>query len=794
MKNNAWKILMIPLMLVLTLSLVQAALLVNVVTDEFSIESPLPVRNVKACECGMRTEIIEVTNLGDFKTLFNAEIFSPLADQISLSRTSFSLAPGEKTRIHAYINAPCDTSISSFYMVKVSTNYGRSKELYKEFTSQRCQNIKFTSNMLNETIYPGETAQIEIELQNVAEFEDTFKIMPTANVPFAYMSRDTVTLEPDEKTKVILFTKLPVSVYGQINQPFVINSEKGRNSAEGFESYEIIKDYDYAIKTEEFEINVCEDVTSKKIISFENLAGTANEYYLSIKAPYFVNLSQDALSLNAYENDSITMNIAPSQHDIGEYEVVLSAQSKYGEMAKEKYFKIKVNDCYGSEAGFEDGASTATDKACCGEKEYEFTLTNRGTYEEVYQLSVDSEGWVSLDESDEYVRLRPSQSAVVKVKAELPCTDSEKISFITIKQLKAPYQTHELRLDLESLSERSCYNVELLQQSYAINYESNSIPLLLKHTGLKGGVYDLELGELQSKFISLEENETKFEPGEMKVIHVTLDNQSGYEAGTYLNKLSLTITPEDKDIDYDRQFWIVLKDKSFLAKVWEYITNFNYTRIGVCGLASLVLLAILICTSALVVYLRTDKDLKIKRIKASQIKKLRMLNIALVALLLAGLLLLVLLGSPDESRFYESASNETSPLFHEWKQSTAYKIDVDQYFTDPDLDILSYTASQPNHIQVRIDNGFATLTPEHGWSGTEHIVFTANDNKGGMTDSDVMTLSVIKKRPMSFMDFWNLYCKQVNITLLMLILLTCLMITDVVEEKGYKRYLPNRRK
>ncbi|MBN2142371.1 hypothetical protein JW711_03495 [Candidatus Woesearchaeota archaeon] len=780
-----------PMILVLTLSLAEAALYVNVVTDEFSIESPYPVQSVKTCQCGLRTEVVEITNLGDFTTLFDVELFSPMSQYITLSRGSFSLKPGEATKIHVYIDAPCDLPISSFYVVQVSTNYGRSKELYKEFTSQKCQNIKFESSMLNDTIYPGEEAQLEIELQNVAEFTDTFKIVPTNNLPYAWISRDSVTLEPDEKTAVVIHTTLPLGSYGEVEQAFSIESEKGKNSAFGSEKYEIVKDYDFAIQTEDFKVDACEDVLNKQVIMFKNLARTPNEYYLSLKAPYFVNLSQYSLTLDGEEEDAIVMNVAPSQADIGKYTVILEARTKFGDVVKTKTFDLNVKDCFESSADISESGHVK-DQSCTGEKEYELRIVNKGLYEEAYQIEVDSEGWLSVSEDNEFVRLRPAQEVIVPIKAVLPPVDETKTSFVLVKQLRAPYQTHEIRLDIESLSERTCYNVDLIQQTYEINYETPVIPLLLKHTGLKGGEYSLELGELDSKFVSLEEDTVTFEPGEFKVIHITPTNQSAYKTGTYLNKLSLTIKPTDKTIDYDRQFWIVLKDKSFLSKAWSYIKNFNYTRIGVCGAIGVILFVIALTLAVLAAGMKSNKDLKIKRIKASRIKNLKVLNIIMTALILAGLVFLIFMGTPDETRFYDQGSNQTGPLFHEWKQNTAYKLNLDYYFTDPDMDVLVYTASQPDHIQIRIEGSIATLTPEHGWSGEENVVFTASDEKGGITDSDVMTLSVVKKNPMDFFDYWSLYCKQVNIVLMMVILALLLVITDVVEERGYRRYLPRR--
>jgi len=806
MKQKAFlNILVLSLVLMLFAVPSQGALIVNKVTDEFSLESPYPVDNVKSCECGTRTEILMVKNLGDFETLYSVEIDSPIRDLITLSEGSFDLAPGKEKKVFVYISAPCDTSLNTFYVAKVCTNYGRSKEIYKNFVSQRCQNIKFESDIVNEEILPGDTTTIKVDIQNVGEFEDTFRVIPEAYKEYTALSEESITLAPDQEKSIYIYIKLPLSVYGKQSMPFIVTSEKNKEAERGIEDFIIEQDYDYALKTDSLELSACEDVERKETITFQNLAKTPNKYFLKLSAPGFVSLSQEELTLNPGEKDTITLNIKPTQADVGEYNIFLSSATEFGNMKKEKSFKLTVKDCFDTKISirYDDcapgcsekdhaGYNSLKDKACSGEREYLLNIRNDGLNEETYELTVDGEGWVIIDEENQFVRLRPSQQINIPVKANLPDMDEKQISFVMVKQLKAPYEAHEIKIELESLSQRSCYNVELLQDSYTIDYETQSIPLLLRNTGLNGGSYKIELGELDSKFVYLEDDELMFDAGESKVLRVSPKDFAEYKEGTYLNKLNLKISPTSKEISYDRQFWVVLKDKSFLYKAFAFIKGFDYTRIGLCGLATLILLVILGIAAIVLVYMKLKKDMKIKRIKAKCMKKLRMVNTAIIGLLIICVVVLFLIGNPDMGRFYEQPTENNSTLYHEWRQNTPYQADLEQYFADPDLDTLSYTASQPDHIQVKIDGSKATLTPEFGWSGTEHIVFTASDDNGGATDSDVMTLHILKRVPAGVLGYWNTYCKQMNLILMILILVAALLVMDIVEEKGYKYYNPRK--
>ena len=778
----------------LLVSTAQAELIINKVTDEFSVESPYPVHNLKACQCSKRTDILEIKNIGDFEALFKVEIYSPIKDLITLSDDTFELTPGEDNKVYVYIEVPCDEPLNTYYTAVVRTNYGRSKEIYKEVVSSKCQSIKFENKVVNGQILPGEITTIQIDLQNVGDFTDTFKITPELYKEFTVLSQDEVSLAPDEQKKVFMYVKFPLSQYGKIDFPFTITSEKSQNIVRGVQSFSIERDYDFSIKTDALEMDACEDVSKEAKLTITNLANTPNKYYLQLIGPSFVKLSQDSFELEAGKENTVSIIITPTEKEIGAYDLVLKARTEYGDMYKEKSFKLRVNKCFASGATLEGYNEIVSDKACCGEKIFTLNIRNDGLYEEAYEITTDSPGWVSVAEENRFIRLKPSQNINLPVKLSFPCVDAKQTSFIIMKQLRAPYQTHEIKVELESVTQRTCYNVNLLQDKYRINYETKSIPMLLQNTGLRGGTYKLELGELDSRFVYLDEETMSFEPGETKVLHVYPRNYTAYNEGTYLNKITLTMSLlDDKlDIDYQRQFWVVLRDKDFISKAIDFLRNFNYSRIGWCGLLTLILLGVAGIMLIIVAYMRFKPDLKMKRIKASRMKIIRVVNIILIFLLILSILALILIGNPKTERFYEQPSQNKTGLTHEWKQNTDYQVSLEQYFADPDLDVLSYTSSQPDHVDVKISGNIATLRPEHNWAGEEQIVFTANDKKGGVTDSPIMTLKVLKKQPVGLLGYWNAYCTHINIVLFIVFILLVLLFFDIVEEKGYTYYNPRK--
>ncbi|MFH0979025.1 MAG: Ig-like domain-containing protein [Candidatus Woesearchaeota archaeon] len=77
-------------------------------------------------------------------------------------------------------------------------------------------------------------------------------------------------------------------------------------------------------------------------------------------------------------------------------------------------------------------------------------------------------------------------------------------------------------------------------------------------------------------------------------------------------------------------------------------------------------------------------------------------------------------------------------------QDSELKVNLSKAFTDPDMDILSFSSTQPAHITAMIAGETATLIPEKGFTGTDKIEFFVEDTKGGSASSGELTICVSK--------------------------------------------------
>ena len=129
--------------------------------------------------------------------------------------------------------------------------------------------------------------------------------------------------------------------------------------------------------------------------------------------------------------------------------------------------------------------------------------------------------------------------------------------------------------------------------------------------------------------------------------------------------------------------------------------------------------------------------------------------------------------------FYDESVCDSS-YYIRFDEDTRFKLDLANWFYDPDSDDLEYSASEVDNVKLKISNNLVTLTPEKNWYGIEEIVFYADDGKGGTAESRKFYVHVLDKKEFFIQDFVLDYYLYLFIGLGLILLLIIMFLVFLI--------------
>ncbi len=739
-------------------------IIVNKYVHQFTVSSLYP--EIQACQCSPKSDLIEIKNLGDFSATFNVAIESDHRDWFTLSEDTFEMGPNEVKKVYVYLNAPCDVYGNFQYLIKVRSSFGRERQILKNFNIDKCQNLKMILTSYQDDVGPCEPAKYDIYVENVGLFREDYRLdFGNAN-DYVNINTTEFSLDSGESRTLPSTITFPCDVYGDKKIQFNAFSQRNLLQASVTKDLNIRRDYDYSVSFEGLheagENAVCTQVETDYSFKIKNNANIRNTINIDLNGPSYAGISNDTLVLNPGEEKTVKIWFNPAYEDRGKETITLTLDSELGNIVKKYKFDMDFQSCFKHLLSLK---LPEGEKFCSGNLEVPVEVLNDGN--RMQEFVIEADGTVNTRIRQPVLKLAESEKGTTVMDVSVPSADGKQSVYVTATNVKNSDLKEGKLFEFESVSDNSCYLVDLGKKKFKINYDDTVIPVIVNHKGLRNGKYDVSYsGE---GIAELEENAILFtENGQHAVLHLRL-NQEKYLEGDY--KGTIKIISEESGQEYNYDINIRLRDKNFLVKLYEYFVYKVTNCIGILyGILLLLVLLGIIGAGAV----KTAKEKKKKEHKAKFIKTFtgKLVSFVLILLALLFLVLIIVAQKPSTEDFYQKPFETSySNLYHEWGMNTRYTMDVSKYFKDPDSDKLSFSASQLEHISIKIEGPKAILVPEHNWYGQEKVVFTATDNKGGFADSDLITLSVVPKKNLGILDYW---CYYSNIIILILLILICL--------------------
>lgn len=766
------------------------------ISNDFYVTSAFDKLSV--CECSTKFDTIMLTNTGTYDAIFTIKTSEETTGKVTFSENTLDIKSGESKDIFIYYNAKCASGSEDITFI-ISSNLGPQKEIKKQFTTEKCQNLQMWvidhQKLENTTrpIMPCTEAKYNIGVKNVGTYTETYTISNNYESNTKY-SANTVTLIPGQAFEFNATLKFDCSVYGDKEITFTAESINNALEAQLSTKLTILRAYDYAVSInnnydESQSLMTCNKVYIYFVpVTIKNTATFDNNYTLSFEdKPDFVTYSgieltkDNEFSLKAGEEKTLLLNIDTHKYrfEVKNETFSVNFKSELGDIEKSKIITLNLQPCYEfSVKILDDDSSKSNAKEMCSEYPYNYdvSIANNGKFTETILLNLEGVP-LGFELSKNNLTLAPGQNRTIKLLIVGP--ETKEIYKATIVARISNGLSESDELWAKTYTKQLCHEIKFNNNKFRINYDPKLLTAEIENKGIVDGIYDLKWNEDKTNLITLNEETISLKAGEKKAIHFNVSS-AGKKEAKYIGEL--TITEQGSDTEYKENIEVTLKDKSMLRKTFEYFLYGN-----VCRQFSLYeLFGILIVVALIAFFILKGPHYKYKfwnRVKAKKIILLILLCVFLSALIF----IILIAGLPkSHNQVYNLTENYTQLKF-EMLENDKFSLDASKFFTDPDNNTLKYTVSESKHIKSIINGNIITFYPDYAWFGNESVIITASDSFGGYVDSPSISLIVKHKPGMTGLQWYNLYCWYVNLAIFLIILILIFLMFVVKQEKRTRK-------
>lgn len=735
--------------------------------------------NPSVCSCSAKTDRILIQNTGSFGADFT--ITTNLPQYVTVPKGIMHLEKGESAYVDLLISAACGVTDSQTYKVTIKSNLGREQVITRPLSINKCQSINAKLYADNTEIRPCQPVEYNVTVQNPAPFDEKYVVSPTTFTD----SFDNKAYElniPAGQTGIADFKlNLDCSIYGDKEISFNVVSVNNNMQATLNHNLKINQNYTFETKVSN-SISACTE--EKKIIPvlINNTSPVYNEYHLELQgAPSFVALETNYMDLMPGEEKSVNLEIYPKSKNVNVYKFTLIIKTAKGDRVVEQPIELNSKDCY--ELSLQPKFDTPKN-ICSGKNEFVITVKNNGDSSENINLWTTGSTYASLKDTNMDLNAGESKDVPLYVNP-MDDVNNKEFSFMVQanlngKSVSKTWSTKELRFITHN--QYACTYPKPSTNVIHSRYNDSGAIVKITNKGLTQTTYELSLDG--SAWLSIPTKAILVAPGETKDIFIKYYSDNTVVKSEYYASLDLKA---GNGVVYKEPLRITLSNKPFLEKVYDFFTA------TVCRTVSTILL-ILILIALILFILNISKKSSTYQYRGQNM--VLIVGIGLIVLAVLGIL--IFFGVPKS--YYPPINSVQNATHHTFYEDSTFRLDLSNYFKDPDNDTLTYTVEfMPKNVSVKIDGKTALITPNHNWFGTETVVIKATDTAGVSTLSPLISLEVLNVPEYTPVQIYDLYCHYAALVLFIVLIILILVtpfgrrlveggkvaVTGITKESGY---------
>ncbi|MBS3122610.1 hypothetical protein J4434_07045 [Candidatus Woesearchaeota archaeon] len=774
-------------------------------------------KNIDICTCGRFTDTLKVTNTGSTTTHYIIKKGGSAAKFVSYLPTELLLNPSETQSINMVGNVPCLGAAGSYTLqTYFETLAGSSKILTQQLNIIECDSFKAYPAYPSYKNAPCTPTSYNINIQNLKNIPDTFKLSFDNNVGKAYyfnkadninkayykFTESFVLLAPKEQKTTSLIINLPcefsetykfnVKVSSTITRkeqtfPLYLTIDKN--------GYSFGLDLGYPVKIENYTKKVSFAVKPNNFFSFcssdvqlipvrlTNLADFSNTYKISLISKSDDDVFKTPVSVALLPKQSALLNnyYYAAEEELGNHTYALQVISEKGKLIGKLPITVEVKDCAKVDnVGLEQPEP----------KKYTALILLLFVFILIiillllFFIFLLKPKKTLFDELDQH--LKEKESPEDKAGEE---SDEEKIK-LAVEKVKADLKKEsEKETKLTSEKEDKEEIIDTFQDEESSSWWKPLLVFLIFIIGL------LILYFIWPYLIGQSDN---------NALNQTSDLTSNLTINETLKEVSASSSTEkpQKELSEESVASVTDKtlkdklDKPFIEAEKSSTDAENLTEMEVAGISN---------DSWWSKFLSWFNWLT-----PNQLSDVTILNETVQTKNETEISSLVSLDQsnlPQESK-ESKPTQELQPVvfdskafitqkeidftYRYWDEDTALTIDISKYFVDIDNDELTFTNSKAPYIDVEYNGTTAYLIPHRDWFGESSIVFTASDGKGGTASTPEIVL-VVRQAPEWF-KWLKHYAWYVGVGAGLVILLIIILISYGVHTKRKPKKILLKRK
>ena len=467
---------------------------------------------------------------------------------------------------------------------------------------------------------PCDTTSYLVEVQNVADYADTYSLSATSeNKLFdesgVAVSENDFTLTSGEKKEVAVFITPHCEIYGKLDVNLNFKSTATELEATILLQTNIARNYTYSLEAGKYETekqvinntqqevsvfkpsnkryNICNNKKTLLPIKIKNLVETGNIYSLDLEASKaakkFSKFAHKGVALYGNTEAIIDLELEPELNAIGNYTLTLKTSSERGELELQDKIRVNVRDCFGLKLDI----AKEKDKLCnYNSKSYEVKITNNGEFSE--NIILDAKGdCAKLSQNN--LTIAPKQNATANLLINDKCKLTGKHAIeVSASLLNNSEVTSSDNIILEFVDVEKCYKTEIEDGKRQITASENGskTEVKIQNLGTETVDYSVTLDiksrilpwqKSRNDFITPVPKEFKLAPNKTQVLALDFDLDN-VVPGRYDVKVKATA---NNKVLFSRNILAIVGKDKFVNFAWYY----KYY-----SLAALIILLILIWT------------------------------------------------------------------------------------------------------------------------------------------------------------------------------------------------------